>query len=313
MLRLQLLLFLVAVLPSLRFPFLPACATQGAADVSASFAPFGGPAQKVEQYITIEEDATLLLIGSDLHYVAVAPRRYVEMVSRALQGDLTGCFCRPYPPKHQSPSARANSAASLDMTGGMDGCSITHLAVVSWFNGDPQQVAANFTWSLMIPFPDGGGRPTVVPPGTAVKLPNNCFTELHDVLEGLTRRPGRRSLQQRTVYFGMPLSDPTRKRSSGLFGEASFTNIPFWMALGVLVVSGLMVLVTVLFTSWRVTDGMEELGPTGVASNVVIPDSTRYGPWNNSRGDTEGKELGSSWRKGGAGRRPSNVLSFLRW
>ncbi|ESL06088.1 hypothetical protein TRSC58_06243 [Trypanosoma rangeli SC58] len=298
MLRLLLVLFVVAVPQSLRFPFLPACATQGAANVSAPSAPIGGSVQNVQQYMPVEVDAVLHLVDYDLHYVAVAPRRYVEMVYRALQSDLVGCFCHSYPPKWQMPLSGDDAsgvAASLDMTGEVDSCSVTHLVVVSGFNDDPQQVVVNFTWSVVVPLPDGDRRPATIPPGTNLTLPNGCFTALQGVLNGLARRSKRRSLRNRTVYFGASPFSPTRKQSSGLFVEASFTNALFWLAVGVLVASGLMVLVTSLCTSWRASDGVEEeLGPTGVANNIVIPDSTRYGPDNNRGGDAEGKEPGSS-------------------
>ncbi|RNF16615.1 uncharacterized protein Tco025E_05116 [Trypanosoma conorhini] len=320
MLRLLLLLLLVAVQPALRFPCLPASAAQDAAGVDAP--PGGREAHPVAQYVTVEEDATLILMGPALRYLPVAPLRYVRMVQRALHEDLTRCICQNYVLSRRSPSADAHGGAaansSLAALGEVHGCSIHRLSLFTGFRDDPQQLAVSFTVSLMTPSRDGDGQTPAAPPGTTLSLPDWCFPGMQGALAKLTRHSGRQSLQHRTVYFGPPPPNPAGDGSSvGLF-EALFSNALSWLAVAVLAVSGLMVLVTALCMGCRrchASDGAveeEEAGPAGVVNGVVIPDSTRHGLANSRDSAVARREPGASWRKGGDGRRASKFSALLR-
>ncbi|EKF26265.1 hypothetical protein MOQ_010053 [Trypanosoma cruzi marinkellei] len=268
-------LFLLALEPSLPFPCIVAFAVQDATVTNASTP--GDHPPGVDSYTMVEENATLILIGDALRYVYVAPKRYVRMVHLALQDDLSRCFCYFYLQQLSLNLAEFEADPMIPEGSDVNACKMSYFSLFPGFNDDPEELAVYFTATWSMPLRDYKKNP--VGHVTRLILPQECFTGLQRVLAKLAGRSGRQPLQRRTVFVGIHPSSIMKDSSNVLSFHTRFCGVVCGLAIFVLVISGLMVLVTVLFMScrrWNAEFGLdEELGQDGAVGGVIDSDHTR--------------------------------------
>ncbi|EKG07975.1 hypothetical protein TCSYLVIO_000889, partial [Trypanosoma cruzi] len=305
-------LFLVALEPSLQFPFIAAFAVQDAAATNSSAT--GDHLPGVGLHTLVEENATLILTGDALRYVYVAPKRYVHMVHLALQDDLSRCFCLFYLRQQFLTWGDLDAETVVPEGRDVDACKMSYFSLLPGFNDDPEELAVHFTATWSMPSRDYKMNPA----GhlTQLTLPQGCFTGLQRVLAKLAGRSGNHPLRRCTVFLGIHPSSMMKDQSNVLSFNTRLCGVMCGLAIVVLVISGLMVLVTVLFMScrrWNAEYGMdEELGQAGAVSGVISSDHTRRSSlsrWRSNEGPERKMPEESQLQKAGAasGRRASRA------
>ncbi|EAN81278.1 hypothetical protein Tc00.1047053511689.10, partial [Trypanosoma cruzi] len=228
--------------------------------------------------------------------------------------DLSRCFCHFYLQQQLLNWGDLDAEAVVPERRDVDACKMSYFSLLPGFNDDPDELAVHFTATWSMPSRDYKKSPAGHV--TQLTLPQGCFTGLQRVLAKLAGRSGNHPLRRRTVFVGIHPSSIMKDPSNVLSFNRRFCGLMCGLAIVVLVISGLMVLVTVLFMSCRRWNAEywidEELGQAGAVGGVSNSDHTRRSSLSrprSSEGPERKKPEASQLRKAGAasGRRASRA------